>query len=197
MELGGPGTVSSAFSMWTENTSLLDNGRITLAGSDIAGIGQGIVPFGRVVLLGGCRLDGGVQPKLDRVLVAAEQLSGYMVRSTGGAIWARASREALNDAFSLHKLGAHIVNHLRTGLPMIEAVEVLFVTSSVEDVKELDRIGAQVRKLSHDLRRKRIREIGGGGYECEKDISCDACPDNTVCTEIRQVIRLQKKKTAK
>ena len=197
MELGGPGTVSSAFSMWTENTSLLDNGRVTLAGPDIADIGDRIVPFGRVVLIGGRGLDGSIQPRLDRELVAAEQLPGYMVRSTGGTIWARVSHEAFSAAFSLHKLGTNIVNHLQAGLPVIDVVEVLFVTSSAEDVSELDRIGAQVRKLSHDLRRKRIKEIGGGEYECEKDISCDACPDNDVCTEIRQVIRLQKKKTAK
>ncbi|UCG82258.1 MAG: hypothetical protein JSW38_08610 [Dehalococcoidia bacterium] len=196
VELGGPRTVSSSFSLWTENISLLNSGRITLAGPDIPDIGRELIPFGRVVLVAGRELSDSIQPKLDSKLAAAEQLFGYMVRSTGGNIWARVSHEALEDAFSLYKLGANIVNHLRTAIPTVEAIEVLFVTSSDEDVTELERIGAQVRKLSHDLRRRRIKDLGGGEYECEKDISCEACPENDVCSEIRQVLRLQKKKVS-
>jgi CO dehydrogenase/acetyl-CoA synthase beta subunit len=173
--------------------SLLNSGRITLAGPDVADIGRGLVPFGRVVLIAGREMGDSIQPKLDSKLAAAEQLPGYMVRSTGGNIWARVSHEALEDAFSLHKVGANIVDHLRTVIPTVEAVEILFVTSSDEDVTELERIGAQVRKLSHDLRRRRIKDLGGGEYECEKDITCEACPENDVCIEIRQVLRLQKK----
>jgi hypothetical protein len=71
--------------------------------------------------------------------------------------------------------------------------EILFVTSSVEDVQNLEKIGAQVRKLSHDLRRERFKQITDGEYECESNISCDVCPDIEVCSEIRQILIIRKK----
>jgi hypothetical protein len=76
----------------------------------------------------------------------------------------------------------------------VTAAEILFVTSSIEDVQGLESIGAQVRKLSHDLRRERIIQTANGELECETAISCDVCPDNEVCTEIRKLVTIRKKR---
>jgi len=197
VELGGPQTAGSTFVMWTEDVSIVSDGRITLVGPDVVEAKGGRLPFGQVTLVGGLALSKEIHPRLEREQYAAERVPGYMVRSTGGRIWSRVSREALDGGFSLRLLGATIICHIRTKLPPVTAAEILFVTSSVEDVQNLERIGAQVRKLSHDLRRERLKETAketaDGKYECESDISCEVCPDNEVCSEIREIVVIRKK----
>ena len=173
VELGGPQTAGSTFMIWTEDVPLISNGRVTL--------------------VGGPAIREEIQPRLEREQYAAERVPGYMVRSTGGRIWSRVSYQALDSGLSLRSLGATIISHLRDKLAAVTVAEILFVTSSVDDVHNLERIGVQVRKLSHDLRRQRIKETANGGYECDTDISCEVCPDNEVCSEIRKIITIRKK----
>ena len=193
VELGGPQTAGSTFMIWTEDVPLISNGRVTLVGPDIVEANGGTLPLGQVTLVGGPAIREEIQPRLEREQYAAERVPGYMVRSTGGRIWSRVSYQALDSGLSLRSLGATIISHLRDKLVAVTVAEILFVTSSVDDVHNLERIGAQVRKLSHDLRRQRIKETANGGYECDTDISCEVCPDNEVCSEIRKIITIRKK----
>ncbi len=192
VELGGPRTASSAFLLWTDNPDLISSRRIAIIGQDVGGAQQQQLPFGQVTLIGGASLSMSSQPELERALQAAERVPGYMVRRTGGRIWSRVSRGALGAGFSLELLGSSIVGGLMDAVP-IAAAEVMFVTSSADDVLALDRIGAQVRKLAHDLRRERLRQASDGAYECENEVSCEACPDNEVCTDIREIMVIRKR----
>lgn len=194
VELGGPLTASSRFMLWTANASLVAHRKITLLGSDLIEIRRGILPFGQVIMVAGSSLNGQNRLEVEKALSVAEQIPGYMVRSTGGKIWSRISLEAVDNGFSLRMLGNSIVANLSAALSdILTAVELLFVTSSVEDVHELERVGAQVRKLDHDLRRQRLTKTGESEYQCEAEISCEVCPDNVVCNEIRQILTIRKK----
>jgi CO dehydrogenase/acetyl-CoA synthase beta subunit len=193
LELGGPGTASSTFILWTDDISLVSKGTITLVGPDIPRVKGPNLPFGQVALLGGPALDKNAQPKLERALHTAERVPGYMVRSTGGHIWARVSRRAKSTGFSFRALGSRILENIHAAAPEVTAAEILFVTSSADDVTALERMGEQVRKLSHDLRRERLRETADGAYECENEVSCEACPDSEVCSEIREMLVIRKR----
>lgn len=193
LELGGPRTASSTFVLWTEDISLISDGMITLVGPDIRQTENGHLPFGQVVMLGGPTLSRDAQPKLERALHIAERVPGYMVRSTGGQIWARVSRQAACAGFSFKVFGSRILEKLYKTAPGVTTAEILFVTSSADDVSALERIGGQVRKLAHDLRRERLRETADGVYECKNEVSCEACPDTEVCSEIREMIVIRKK----
>jgi hypothetical protein len=57
-------------------------------------------------------------------------------------------------------------------------------------------MGAQVRKLAHDLRRERLKQVSEDVYECRSGVSCDVCADNEVCTDIRQIVAIRKSSTA-
>jgi CO dehydrogenase/acetyl-CoA synthase beta subunit len=192
LELGGPRTASSAFMLWTDDASLVSDGTITLVGPDVPEVPSSPTPFGQVVLLGGPTLGSRAQPELERALHAAERAPGYMVRRTGGQVWARLSRDAAKAGFTFQLLGSRILTDLRDATG-VNAAEILFVTSGEDDVRVLERIGAQVRKLAHDLRRDRLRETADGALECETEISCDACPDSDVCTDIREMIVIRKR----
>lgn len=196
IELGGPRSTGTSFVMWTEDPGLVSDGRIALLGSDIpqlCGLGFTYVPFGQVLLVAGASLGGHSQLALERQSHLTASLPGYSVRGTGNRIWSRVSREACVAGFSFRLLGTHILRRTRQKVEGVSAAEIIFVTSSYEDVIDLEKIGVQVRKISHDLRRQRLKEVAVGVYECETAISCDACPDNVVCTEIRQILVIRKK----
>lgn len=193
VELGGPQTAGSTFIIWTKDVSLISNGQIMLVGPDFGEAHGGTLPFGQVTLVGGPTIGKEIQSRLEKEHYAAERVPGYMVRSTGGRIWSRVSSQALDDGISLRSLGATIVAHLRDKLPAVTAAEIIFITSSIDDVQNLERIGAQVRKLSHDLRRERLIETADGQYICENEISCEVCTDNEVCSDIREILVIRKK----
>jgi CO dehydrogenase/acetyl-CoA synthase beta subunit len=192
VELGGPRTASSTFVLWTNDLSLIADGTTTLVGPDMPELQHARPPLGQVTLLGGPTLGKDAQPELERAAHAAERVPGYMARSTGGRIWSRVSRQAISAGFSFRALGSSILRTLPTMTADIAASETIFVTSSEGDVRALERIGAQVRKLAHDLRRERLRETADGSYECENPVSCEACPDNDVCSEIREILVIRK-----
>jgi hypothetical protein len=75
--------------------------------------------------------------------------------------------------------------------PLLEATEVLFVTSSKEDVDQLDGIAADVRKFSGEVK-KLIRQQDGT-YDCT-EYDCDSCDDRPVCDSVREWIKLRRDK---
>jgi CO dehydrogenase/acetyl-CoA synthase beta subunit len=192
VELGGPATDGTTFLLWTNDVSLVPDGRVTLIGPDITETTANVLPFGQVTLVAGSSLNKEIQPKLERDLRDAENVPGYAVRSTGGRIWSRVSRQAHDQGFSLQRLGSTILGRLRVKQAAVTAAEIIFVTSSQEDVQSLERIGAQVRKLSHDLRRERLKQVSDDVYECRSGVSCDVCADNEVCSDIRQIVAIRK-----
>ena len=192
VELGGPATAGTTFLLWTDDVSLASDGRVTLIGPDIPETAEDVLPFGHVTLVAGPSLTHDLQPRLERDLRDAEAITGYAVRSTGGRIWARVSREARDQGFSLRRLGSTILNQLHRRQAAVTAAEIVFVTSFVEDVQNLERIGAQVRKLTHDLRRERLKQVSDDVYECRSGVSCDVCADNEVCTDIKQIVAIRK-----
>ena len=195
VEFGGPEAASCWFTLWTGDTSLLSNGRTTVIGPDIQDGLQSRLPFGQVTLVAGDSLQEHSLVEIDKELHTAERISGYSVRRTSGRIWARVSNDTFDGGFSLPALGEGIPQHLRTSLPYVDAAEILFVTSGEEDVRALETIEAQVRKLSHDLRRQRLVRAADGSLECQSTLSCEECPDRPVCDDIRELISVRKKGT--
>ena len=196
VELGGPATAGTTFLLWTNDVSLVSDGRVSLIGPDITETTEPVIPFGQVMLVAGSSLNKELQPRLERDLRDAEGVPGYAVRSTGGRIWSRVSHQASDQGFSLRRLGSTVLSQLRRKQPAVTAAEIIFVTSSAEEVQSLERIGAQVRKLSHDLRRERLKQVSDAVYECQSGVSCDVCTDSEVCTDIRQIVAIRKSGTA-
>jgi hypothetical protein len=73
-------------------------------------------------------------------------------------------------------------------------MEVLFVTSSKEDLALLENIATQVEKISGDIRRKSLVRRLDGTYECTTGYDCNVCSDKAVCDDIKELIALRKAK---
>lgn len=194
LEIGNPEAGSAAFLLWTEKPSLVNDGRITLIGPDIPESPDASLPFGQVLIVGGSGLTERDHQSLEHTQFVADRIEGYMIRSVAQVIWSRVRRETAARGFNFETLGRALMSIFRTDVPRVEAMEVLFVTSSRDDLEPLSTIGAQVNKIFKSMLREDWKSRGYDVYECASGYDCKSCPDQPVCDDIREVIKIRKVK---
>jgi len=197
VELGSPDAGSCAFLLWTDNPSLIRDGRITLIGPDIQETPGASLPFGQVLMVGGKDLGKEEHSALEQSQYISAQLEGYMIRSTPERMWSRVGKDVAAKGFDFCTLGKALMTIFKSDVPKVQAMEVIFVTSSKEDVQRLDDIAQQVRKIYKDIVRETWLARGYDVLECTLGWDCDSCADKPVCDEIREVITVRKKKARK
>jgi hypothetical protein len=195
VELGSPEAGSCAFVLWTERPSLVKDGRVTLIGPDIPDSEGGSLPFGQVVMVGGAGLGQAEHQALDQSQYVSDQVEGYMIKSTPGRMWSRVSKDAASKGLNFHALGQALIAIFKSEVDKVEGVEVIFVTSSKDDVQRIVDIAAQVQKIGKDIVREAWLARGYDILECNIGGDCGQCTDKSVCDEIREVISVRKKKT--
>jgi CO dehydrogenase/acetyl-CoA synthase beta subunit len=193
VELGNPSAGSCSFVVWSDELSAVADGRITCIGPDIQRSGGQSLPFGQVMIVSGTELEQEHYPQLESTQYTSDQIEGYMLRSLPRRVWSRVSNDAAAKGFCFETLGRALMSVFRWRNPLVEATEVIFVTSSKEDVVQLDAIGADVRKFSGEL--KKLVRQQDESYECT-EYDCDTCDDKPVCDSVREWTRVRRKKTA-
>lgn len=196
-ELGSPEAGSCAFPLWTNNTSLIKDGRITLIGPDILESKGASLPFGQIIIAAGAKLSEKEHSVLDESQYISDQIEGYMVKSTPGRMWTRISNNAAEKGFGFEALAKALMAIYKSHAYRIEAMEVVFITSSKEDVRRLDEIAEQVKKISKDIVRETWLARGYDILECTLGWDCKSCPDKSVCDDIKTVLTVRKKKSGK
>jgi CO dehydrogenase/acetyl-CoA synthase beta subunit len=191
-ELGSPDAGSVSFMLWTDDSSLLQDGRITLIGRDIPESEDASLPFGQVLLVGGKGLTTEEHGELARSQHVGDQIEGYMIKSVPQHTWSRVSREAVARGFNFESLGGALVAIYKSAVPKIEAMEVIFVTSGKDDLEPLQKIGEQVEEISENIV-KETWKARGYDIECFSAYDCDSCPDKVVCDDIKGIIKVRKK----
>lgn len=184
LELGHPSTASANAVLWTCAPEDIRPGRIHLLGPDLAEAAQGRLPFAQLVLL--CLRPA---PALDIYSLLNAQylinrLPGYMVRSLPGRLWARISRERLQDGFSLKNLADALAAACAEVVDMMTLPEIVFVTSSREDVASLHPACAEARIVSGQNANLSLSE--DGQYECTT-LTCETCDERPVCDAVRGI----------
>ncbi|MBN1471851.1 MAG: hypothetical protein JW925_08715 [Syntrophaceae bacterium] len=191
VELGSPQMESSSCLIWTEHAGLVCDGRITLIGPDIRPGVKENLPFGKVVLVAvsGFNEDNTYDryKEMEAVRYAID-LKGYMIRAVSQyqREWSRISREALQNGFSFDVLG-HALRNEYMKKDYIHSVEILFVTSDTEDVRELKEITKNVGRTINALD-KMLNEINP---------DCDECEYNDVCDEVGELKSMRKSRDEK
>ncbi len=192
-ELGSPEAGSCAFPLWTNNTGLVEDCRITLVGPDIPEARGASLPFGQIIIAAGEKLSEKQHSALEESQYISDQIEGYMVKSTPGRMWTRVSNKAGEKGFSFEVLGRALMAIYSSRVPDVERIEVVFITSSKEDVSQLEEIAAQVRKIGKDIVRENWLARGYDILECTFGWDCNSCPDKTVCDDIKDLIKVRKK----
>ncbi len=193
IELGEPAAGSCALVLWTETPTLIRNGRIRLIGPDIPHAAGASLPFGQILLVGGTDLSAEEHQSLGQTQYVADQIEGYMVRSTSRNIWSRISNEAAAKGFCFEMLGRALMAIYKTSVAKVQAMEVVFVTSGKDDVLQLNDIAREVRDIGADIVKEHWK---ARGYDLDCDLDCRSCHDKEVCDDVRKIIaaRLRKER---
>lgn len=184
-ELGNPIAGSCSHLLWTNETALVRDGRITLIGPDIPASEGKSLPFGQILMLAGDTLGAKDHERLQQAPIIGDRIEGYMLKSTSDYLWARVNKDVAARGFNFEILGKSLISLIKSRTPGITAVEILFVTSSKEDVKELASIVSDARGLGSNLLKEVWKERG---FDVECNFDCASCHDEPVCDDIREVI---------
>jgi len=192
-EIGNPEAGSAAFLLWTDNPSLVSNGKITLIGPDIPESPDASLPFGQVLIVAGSGLTEKDHQTLEHTQFVADRIEGYMIRSVAQVVWSRVGKEAAAKGFCFETLGRALMSIFKTDVSKVQAMEMLFVTSSKDDLEPLSIVGAQVNKIFKSMLKEDWKARGFDVYECASGYDCKACPDQPVCDDIKEVIKVRKR----
>jgi CO dehydrogenase/acetyl-CoA synthase beta subunit len=183
LELGNPSGASMSFLLWTEN-EIVDDGRITLVGPDVGETVERSVPFAQVVVV-----KGGFANEYDsyrdiRDAMYETRSRGFSVRTMPSrqSIWCRVARDAADAGFSLVDLGSSLIESLREVVGVAGA-EVLFVTSSVEDVRKLSGAAAGAQRIVDAMMKM---------YQ-EENFDCETCEYQDVCDTVMDLKKIREK----
>lgn len=185
VELGNPCDESVAFIVWTESQRRVRDGIVTVIGPDIPrSIGQSL-PFGKAVLVQLKDFDPDNMyeryREMERIRYGLD-LKGYMLRAVSQyqREWGRVSIEALNTGFTFKVLGGSLIDKFKE-LEYVEAVEVVFITTSPQHVRD-------IREISRGVQR-----IVGAMYKMieETSFDCEDCEYNDVCDEVDELKKMK------
>jgi CO dehydrogenase/acetyl-CoA synthase beta subunit len=187
VELGNPARGSLSLILWTREP--LETGdTVMLLGPDIGEIGSSGAPLAQVVLAAGDFDDAYATHRSIREAVYDTALQGFMSRlmPSRQSIWCRVSRDALQEGLSLAHLGSAIVAGIRQAMP-VDAVQVLFITKSKQEILGLRETAEQVRRVTGAL--IKMSE--------ETHFDCSSCEYRVVCETVEDIARLRRQKLAR
>jgi len=191
VELGNPSAGSVSLILWTDNPVLIPENKITLFGPDIQDSSGASLPFAQIIMAGGEKFRAKDHEKLAMAPHVSDQIEGYMVRSSSINLWSRVSKEAAQKGFSFEILGKALFTLFLSSIPYTQAMEIVFVTSSKEDVLQFNDISKKVKDLSQEI----VKETWKAkGYDLDCDYNCESCMDQATCDSIREVIAAHRKK---
>ena len=192
IELGNPAVGSCSFLLYTNDPSIINDGRIHLIGPDIPERPGASLPFGQVLMVGGKEIEENDQQAMEQSHYISGQVEGYMIRSVAEHIWSRVSKDAAKRGFRFETLGRALMAILKTKVPKIQAMEIVFVTSDKKDLEELNKIASQINKITREVHKKKWR-VKGIDVDCSLDYDCSRCPDKPICDNIREVFNIHKR----
>lgn len=192
-ELGSPGEGSCAFALYTNDPSLVRDGRVRLVGPDIPESGSKTVSFGQVILAAGKDLDERDYRPLAESQYVGDRVEGFMVKSTPGRLWCRVSNDAAARGFDFRFLGSALVRLVKEQVPGAEAVEVIFVTSGGEDLRLMGEIESRASGIAREIKTRVWKEKGIDIESCPLSGHCGACKDKNVCDEVKKMMHERKR----
>jgi CO dehydrogenase/acetyl-CoA synthase beta subunit len=188
IELGNPDDASVSFINWTQDNALVNDGHITILGPDINETNKKKLPFGKMVMLEVSGFDEKNAFDRNRELFLSKfdiSLKGFMIKSASHYMseWCRVSKEAVQNNFSFGLLGNALIKEYKK-FDYVNAVEIVFITSSNEDVNEIFDMGNRTVRIISAMS-KMVNEMRFDCTECEYQ---DVCNDATELKELRNTL---------
>lgn len=186
IELGHPSTASQSIILITFQQELIQHGLISVVGPDFDEMGNSDRhPFAQVVML--VVRPGGVPDpfEMENTQFLTNRLPGYMVRSVPGRLWVRISKHGRASGLTLKTIGSSLISAYSKDFEGIEGAEIVFVTSSKDDVEALSQVAVEANILSG--RHKKLILGMDGEIKCT-DLDCEDCEEKPVCDGLRDIV---------
>jgi len=141
-ELGGPGAKEKYEILEVKGLGEVEDGKITVIGPDFPQMPEGSnLPFGTEIAVTG----KGVEPDMAGVMERrihdfSNWIEGYMHLNQRDAIWLRVDKRSVKKGLTLRDVGVVLARLLRSAIPLIEAVEVTFITDPEEVHRRIGRV---------------------------------------------------------
>lgn len=181
VELGAPGTESLSMVLLTADASLVDDGKVTLIGSDLLACKGNSIAFGKLLFVAGHGFSEDnwhkryEQASLSRLSL---DLAGCSPRSMPQAMreWTRVSHKALEEGFSFDVLAREQYRALHE-MEFVDAVETVFITSGSADVARFKDLATRASKAERAMNKMAEKLV----------YNCDECEFQDVCDEVDEL----------
>lgn len=181
LELGNPKDESVSCLLWSENLHSIKDGAITLIGPDFQESSGKSLPFAKIVLAG---VEGFTEENTYDLYREMDflrydlDLKGFMLRAVSQhhREWCRISKEALGLGFSSIHLASALMKLLKEK-NYVRSVEIIFFTSSSDDVKKISEIVNPAFRMIAAMD-KMAQEL---------DYDCGSCEYQDVCDEAEEM----------
>ena len=143
-EFGGPHIADKYEILEVKAPGEVEDGKITVIGPDLPQIKEGTsLPFGTEIAVSG----KGVEPDMAGVLERrihdfSNWIEGYMHLNQRDAVWLRVDKRSVKKGLTLRHVGIVLSRLLKSAVPLIEAVEVTFITEPEEVSRRIGRVRA-------------------------------------------------------
>jgi hypothetical protein len=190
-ELGAPGKTNVNMVLWTDDISLVRDGKISLVGPDIKAGEKASYPYAQVIMLAVNHINEIDPFTLESTQYLSNRLPGFMVRTVPGRLWVRISHDAVKQGLDFARLGGALIAAYRDDFTSVKAAEVLFVTLDDGHVQALEPTAAEAKIILG--KNKKLVLVGDGTYECT-DLDCDNCDEKEICDEVKDIVILRRKR---
>jgi acetyl-CoA decarbonylase/synthase complex subunit beta len=160
VELGGPQVTEKFEIVRVRPAADIDDGKIFINGPDIMDMAEGkYYPVGIIVEIAGAKLEPDLEGVVERrIHEYCNYIEGFMHLNQRYDIWIRLSKKAFRKGLtSLRFIGEVMIDLFRKELPLIEKIQVTFITDPAaikprydEALKTYEARDARARGLSDD-----------------------------------------------
>ena len=146
-ELGGPNVGEKFEILEVKGAGEVEDGKITIIGPDFPGMPEGSShPFGTEIAVAG----KGIEPDMAGVMERrvhdfSNWIEGYMHLNQRDAIWLRVDKRSVKKGLTLRHIGIVLARLLKSAIPLIDAVEVTFITDPEKVHRRIGRVAGHLR----------------------------------------------------
>jgi len=187
VELGSPGTDSISMVLLTADSSLVDDGKVTLIGSDLPACKGDSIAFGKLLFVAGHGFSEDnwhkryEEASLSRLSL---DLAGCSPRSFPQAMreWMRVSQKGIDAGFTFDVLAREQYRALHE-MEFVDAVEIVFITSGSSDVVRFKDIAERAAKAERAMNKMAEQLV----------YNCGECEFQDVCDEVDELRKMHEK----
>ena len=188
IELGGESNKSFSIINPISDLEYVKDGDIVLIGREIDDISNRNLDFGMFILIGGTRISEKDKDNLRRFNFLSNGIEGFMIRTIPRRFWCRISDDVIKKNFSFEFLGNAIMYLYKQKFKdLIESIEILFINSYPNTIKEFIAITSEIREQISAKWKKKIEEWKKR-IDCEYDWACEICAYKEDCFKIKETL---------